>query len=180
MAVDPTGKFAYVANEATHNVSAYPYVPGGEGSSIGMYLAGEGSLGALATPASPKFVEGTGKVMNTIPPSDSTYCEMLNEAVQMQPADVMDPEIAGQLAAIGIVKGKPFNPDARMKKILGEDLVVGNAAMRTMSIGGRASEGFGYYGPDSQWMNGLWVGGHRVHDPAGGNHKGRTQALSQR
>ena len=51
-------------------------------------------------------------VMNTIPPSDFSYWEMLNEAVQAQPAEAMDPEIAGQIAAIGIVKGKPFNPDA--------------------------------------------------------------------
>ena len=103
--------------------------------------------------------------MNTIPPADFSYFEMLNEAVQMHAADVMDPEIAGRLAAIGIVKGKPFNPDARMKKILGEALAVGNAAMRAMSIGGRPSEGFGYYGTDSQWINGLWVGGHEFMTP---------------
>ena len=40
-------------------------------------------------------------------------------------------EIAGQIAAIGIVKGKPFAPDARMKRILSEALAVGNAAGRT-------------------------------------------------
>ena len=68
--------------------------------------------------------------MNTIPPSDFSYWEMLNEAVQSQPAEAMDPEIAGQIAAIGIVKGKPFNPDARMRKILNEALAVGNAAGR--------------------------------------------------
>jgi hypothetical protein len=99
-------------------LKVYPYVPGGEGSSIGSYLAGKGSIGPLSKPASPRFVDGTGKVMNTIPPSDFSFFEMLNEALQMQPAGVMDPEIAGHLAAIGIVKGKPFNPDARMKKIL--------------------------------------------------------------
>ena len=32
----------------------------------------------------------------------------------------LDPELMGPLAAIGIVKGQPFAPDARMKKILGE------------------------------------------------------------
>jgi hypothetical protein len=144
----------------------YPYVPGGEGSSIGSYLAGKGPIGALSKPASPRFVEGTGKVMNTIPPADSSFFELLNEAVQMQPAGVMDPEIAGQLAAIGIVKGKPFNPDARMKKILGEALAVANGASRAMSLGGgRPSEGFGYYGADSQWVNGLWVGGHEFMTP---------------
>ena len=36
----------------------------------------------------------------------------------------MDPEILGQCAAIGIVKGKPFNPDARMKKILTKQLLL--------------------------------------------------------
>ena len=47
----------------------YPYVAGGEGSSVGSFLTGRGRLGALATAAAaPRFVEGTGMVMNTIPP----------------------------------------------------------------------------------------------------------------
>ena len=143
----------------------YPYVPGSEGSSVASYLKGEGRLGALSTPASPRFVEGTGLVVNTIPPSDFSYWEMLNEAVQSQPAEAMDPEIAGQIAAIGIVKGKPFNPDARMRKILNDALAVGNAAGRVMSLGGRPSEGFGYYGADSRWVNALFVGGYEFMTP---------------
>ena len=71
----------------------------------------------------------------------------------------------GKCAAIGIVKGKPFNPDARMKKILTEALAVANAASRAMSIGGRPSEGFGYYGADSKWVNGLFVGGYEFMTP---------------
>ena len=77
----------------------------------------------------------------------------------------MDPEIAGQIAAIGIVKGKPFNPDARMRKILNDALAVGNAAGRVMSLGGRPSEGFGYYGADSRWVNALFVGGYEFMTP---------------
>jgi hypothetical protein len=147
-------------------LKVYPYVPGGEGSSIGSYLGGKGPIGALSEPASPRFIEGTGKVMNTVPPSDFSYFEMLHEAIQMQPAGVMDPEIAGQLAAIGIVKGKPFNPDARMKKILVEALAVANGVSRAMSVGSdRPSEGFSYYGADSHWINGLWVGGHEFLTP---------------
>ena len=103
--------------------------------------------------------------MNTIPPSDFSFWEMLNEAVQAQPADAMDPEIAGQIAAIGIVKGKPFNPDARMKKILTEALAVANAASRAMSLAPRESEGFGYYGADSKWINGLFTGGYEFLTP---------------
>ena len=68
------------------------------------------------------FHEGSGKVMNTIPPNDLSYYEMLNDVVQREPATALDPELMGPLAAIGIVKGKPFAPDARMKKILTEAL----------------------------------------------------------
>jgi len=37
------------------------------------------------------------------------------------------------LAAIGIVKGKPFQPNARMKKILSEAAAVGNASGRVLN-----------------------------------------------
>jgi hypothetical protein len=143
----------------------YPYLPGGLGSGVANYLNGKGKLGAVATPASPRFVEGTGLVMNTIPPSNFTYWEWLNEAVQMQPADAMDPEIAGQLAAVGIVKGKAFSPDARMKKILNDALAVGNAMGRAVSVAPLASQGFGYYGADSRWVNGLFAGGYEFLTP---------------
>ena len=68
--------------------------------------------------------------MNTIPPNDFSFYEMLNEVVQQEPATALDPELMGPLAAIGIVKGKPFAPDARMKKILTEALAVANADAR--------------------------------------------------
>jgi hypothetical protein len=70
----------------------------------------------------------------------------------------------GLLAAVGILKGKPFNPDARMRKILQDAVVVGNATARTISIAPRPEEGFAYY-PDSQWFNMLWVGGYQFLDP---------------
>ena len=69
--------------------------------------------------------------MNTIPPNDFSFYEMLNEVVQQEPATSLDPELMGPLAAIGIIKGKPFAPDARMKKILTEALAVANATSRT-------------------------------------------------
>ncbi len=123
-------------------------MPGGYGSSIGNYMNGKGTLGKLSTPVAPKFIDGTGKVMNTIPPADYTYFEMLNEVIQTQPAGAVDPEIAGQCAAIGIVKGKPFNPDARMKKILTEAAAVANATARAITFNARDAEGFNYYGAD--------------------------------
>jgi hypothetical protein len=66
------------------------------------------------------FHEGTGKVMNTIPLGGFSFYEMLNEIVQQEPATSLGAELAGSLAAIVIIKGKPFAPDARMKTILTE------------------------------------------------------------
>jgi len=147
------------------HLKIYPYKPGSMGSSIGSYLNGSGRLTPLSKPVSPKFVEGTGKSMNTIPPANYTFYELLNELVQTQPVDAMNPEIAGQFAAIGIVKGKPFNPDARMKKILTEAAAVGNAASRAITFNARPSEGFNYYGGESKWMNSLFVGGYDFTTP---------------
>ena len=75
--------------------------------------------------------------MNTIPPNDFSYYEMLNDVVQQEPATSLDPELMGPLAAIGIVKGKPFAPDARMKKILTEALAVANATSRSLFMNPR-------------------------------------------
>ena len=124
-------------------LKVYPYLPGGYGTSIGSALEGKATLARtpdhkldweFLRPEEPvKFTEGTGKVMNTVPPSDFSYFEMLNDVVQKEPVGALDPEIMGSLAAIGIVKGKPFNPDARMKKILTDAAAIGNAAARTLA-----------------------------------------------
>ena len=130
----------------------YPYLPGGYGTSIGSALEGKATLArtpdhkldwAFLRPEEPaKFIEGTGKVMNTVPPNDFSYFELINDLVQKEPVGALDPEIMGSLAAIGIVKGKPFNPDARMKKILTDAAAIGTAAARTLDWRPRPAEGF--------------------------------------
>ncbi len=62
----------------------------------------------------------SGKAFNTVFPSDFSYYENLNQIIQDEPIDAIGPEVRGAIAAIGIVKGKPFAPDARMKKLLSE------------------------------------------------------------
>jgi hypothetical protein len=142
----------------------YPYTPGGFGTSIATALEGKVRL-EVAPPIPPtKFVEASGKSFNTIPPNDFSYFEMVNELVQMEPATSTSPELLGQLAAIGIVKGKPFNPDARMRKTLTDAAAVGNAAGRVFNW--RASEipGWSLY-PDSMWASMLWEGGYNFETP---------------
>jgi hypothetical protein len=90
---------------------------------------------------------------------------MLNKLVQEEPVDALgDVERMGQLASIGIVKGKPFQPDARMRTILTEAAAIGQATSRAIVYRPRESEGFALY-PGSMWLNPLWVGGYTMETP---------------
>jgi len=141
----------------------YPYQPGGFGTPISDFLSGKARLGPITPPPATVFHEGSGKVMNTLPPNDWSYYEILNEVVQNEPATALDAELMGPLAAIGIVKGKPFAPDARMKKIMTEALAVANAASRNLFMTPRDPSW--YYYPNSSWWNYLFVTGYEFETP---------------
>ena len=147
-----------------NTMKIYPYTPGGVGTSIATAL--EGTVRLAENPPIPetKFVEGSGKSFNTIPPSDYSFFEMINANVQDEPANSYNTELAGQLAAIGIAKGKEFKPDERMKKILTNAAAVGNAASRVLSWRPKDSLAWTYY-PDSSWANMLWQGGANFETP---------------
>jgi hypothetical protein len=70
----------------------------------------------------------------------------------------------GQLAAIGIAKGKPFAPDGRMRRILEEAAAVGNATSRALMFQAPESEEVQYY-PGSAWTNMLFPGGYTFETP---------------
>ena len=144
----------------------YPYIPGGDGTSIGSFLNGEAkTLAPLPEPKPLRFVEGTGLDVNTIPPNDFGHFEMLDAIVQMESADVLDPELAGQFAAIGIIKGQKFAPDARLRKILDRAVAVGNASARVLGTGAHPDNNFRWYGDDSAWWMMLWEGGYNFLNP---------------
>ena len=142
----------------------YPYTPGGYGTSIATALEGKVRLEVNPPVPETKFVEGSGKSFNTIPPSDFSYFEMVDKLVQLEPATSFSPELLGQLAAIGIAKGKEFKPDDRMKKILTDAAAVGNAAGRVLNWRSSEYPGWAYY-PDSMWGNMLWEGGYNFETP---------------
>jgi len=143
----------------------YPYAAGGVGSSIGAFLTGRGPLGQPADSQSPRFVEGSGLAMNTVPPNDFGHYELLDALVQLEPAEALDTELAGQFAAIGIVKGEKFKPDSRLRAILDEAVAVGNAASRTVGMGAHPADDFRYYEGSSAWWNMLFAGGFEFTNP---------------
>jgi hypothetical protein len=147
------------------NLKIYPYAPGSYGTSIAEALEGKVKLAAEPKVPEMTFIEGSHVAFNTIPPSDVGFFEMINENVQAEPATSYDVELAGQLAAIGIVKGKAFAPDARMKKILADAAAVGNAVGRALNWRfALAHPDWAYY-PDSNWGNMLFDGGAYFETP---------------
>ena len=153
----------------------YPYLPGGYGTSIGSALQGKATLArtpdhkldwAFLRPEEPvKFTEGTGKVMNTVPPNDFSYFEMLNDLVQKEPVGALDPEIMGSLAASRHREGQALqsrcadekDPDrrGRDRNRRGTDLELEVACHPTA----------GTYYPNSAWFNPLFVGGYNMETP---------------
>ncbi len=142
----------------------YPWTPGGSGTAVASFLDGRQPLAGAPEPGETTFVDAVHLEINTITPNDFSYWETIDEVVQREPAGAGDPEIMGQLAAVGIRKGEEFAPDERMREILEEAVNVGNATARTLSIAPRESEGMAYY-PGSAWFNMLWAGGYEFLTP---------------
>ena len=118
-----------------------------------------------------KFVNGSGKFFNTIHANNISFYEELWHVLQKEPVSFLDPELRGQAAAIGIQKGKPFEPDERMKKILTDAVAVGNATARAISLRPRDPKAYlfegkqwytGFVGKDYQWLLDKGEGGRNL------------------
>ena len=62
-----------------------------------------------------EFVNIADHRFNTVHANDFSFYEEINTIVQEEPTTSLDPERAGQLAAIGIVHGQPFRPDDQLR-----------------------------------------------------------------
>lgn len=113
-------------------------------------------LSQADNPPKPHFVNLTGMKYNTVHANNFDFYKELNEVVQYEPADAFNPELSGLWASIGIKKGKPFAPDARMEKILTEAAAVGNATARALSFRPRTREP--YFFEDRQWYTAFVAG----------------------
>lgn len=107
-------------------------------------------LADAANPPPMKFIDVSGKAFNTIGSNDFGFFEDINEIVQTEPNAAFSPEILGMLAAIGIEKGKPFQPDEKLKKTLIEAVAVGNASARMIAFKPPMAEA--YLNPGSAWF----------------------------
>ena len=111
-------------------------------------------LSQKENPPAMNFVNVSGKFNNTIHRMDFEIYNEINAVVQAEPEFGQSPEILGTLAAIGIKKGEPFNPDQRMKKILTESAKLGSGIVRTIMSKPR-DDNFYLYPGESVWINPL-------------------------
>jgi len=132
-------------------------------------------LSGAANPPKMKFVNFSGMKINTVHANDVTFYDELNEVVQHEPDDFLESEVVGILASIGIKKGKPFAPDARMKAILTDAAAVANATTRAMTFASRDPLTRKY--PDRQWTNPFTHGNHEFADGGERNLDARTMSL---
>jgi hypothetical protein len=113
-------------------------------------------LAQAANPPEMEFINGSGKEFNTVHSSDYTFFEELHAVIDREPVEMLEPQVRGIFASIGIQKGTPFAPDERMKKILIRAAELGNATVRALFWYERDESAFLYEG--SYWKRGF-VGG---------------------
>jgi hypothetical protein len=116
-------------------------------------------LSKADNPPKMEFISISKNFFNTIHANTYEFYEELHSVVEREPASMWEPEMLGLFASIGIQKGKPFAPDARMKKLLTEAVAIGNATARAIYFRPNLEGAYRY--PDSQWYDSFVGGDYR-------------------
>lgn len=165
----PEGYFVYKTSTYRHWMLTRPYQLPNETLEETLTKFKKGfkmyPLADAKNPQPNKFINLSGKQYNTLHATNAQIYDELNEVIQYEPANSGDPEMLGLAKAIGIEKGKPFKPDARMKKILTEASSLANAAFRGVMYKPRNPDVYFY--KDRKWFSPLAAGSHEFLDKNG-------------
>jgi hypothetical protein len=104
-------------------------------------------LAKMSAPPPMEFMDGSGQPIDTVFPDNFRFFELLAMLVDEEPAELFDPLERSMMQAIGIEKGKAFNPNAGLKAILSEAAQLGGAMARANSY----ASAFGLFYADRQW-----------------------------
>ena len=100
-------------------------------------------------PRAPRVKDITGVPTNTLVPEDADAFKWMHEIINYEPAEVFGKEMLGRLASLGIEKGKPFQPDARLQKIFAKAAEAGIAMSRVIAYNNRDKNAKVY--PNREW-----------------------------
>jgi hypothetical protein len=110
-------------------------------------------LGGQAGAKPMQFPDASGVPVNMLPISDGSAFDQLKRLVDSEGAHLADPDWLGMLAALGIVKGQPFTPDAPTRALL--DRAAQTAYKMSRVVGFEevvSGRNFRVY-PDRRWVN---------------------------
>jgi hypothetical protein len=110
-------------------------------------------LSGKATAKPMTFPDASGVPVDMLPISDGSAFDQLKQIVDSEGANLADSDSLGMLAAIGIVKGQPYNPDAHTRQIF--DRAAKTAYKMSRVIGFQqvvSGRSFLVY-PDRRWLN---------------------------
>jgi hypothetical protein len=113
-------------------------------------------LNAVAGWTEPRWLDVTGKKQDTTPlkwEDNFAFWEVLHRTVDTEPVFDGYHDYYGELAALGIEKGKPFTPDARMKAVLERAAKIANAQMRVQSFADRRPDRVVWQDRQWQWAS---------------------------
>jgi hypothetical protein len=109
--------------------------------------------GKRDTAAPMQFPNGSTTPADMLFPHDGTYFDMLARFVQSETVDPADMDWRGMMAAIGIQKGKPFQPTPLERQLLDEAARTAFRMSKVEIWHGLAGQPGGKYYSDRQWEN---------------------------
>jgi hypothetical protein len=101
-------------------------------------------------PPATRYLEIGGKKWNSTHPRGLAYWERLAGILEREPVQERDRIMMAMLRSIGMEKGKPFQPNARQKKILTEAALVGEAMAKANDFDKRDME-LAHYAEGVHW-----------------------------
>jgi hypothetical protein len=110
-------------------------------------------LGKEAEAKPMQFPNASGVPANMLYPADGTAFDMINRYIRHEYVDPDDMEMRGQLAALGIVKGQPFEPDAHLRALLDKGAKTAYRINHTLVYAPYPIVPDGLFYPNRRWMN---------------------------
>lgn len=109
-------------------------------------------LSKADNPPETRVVRAGDKPMNSIPPKGFDYWRLVADGLGKEPVEERDRFFHAMLKPLGMEKGKPFEPDARQKKILTDAAEVGFLMAQTLSMAPRLENASSYPGTRWEWV----------------------------
>jgi len=103
-----------------------------------------------------QFPNGSGKRIDMMYPTDTTYFDKLKAFVDHEPIEAITPELRGVLASIGIIKDQPFQPTEAQQASLERAVHTAPKMLMAMRLQGRPDGRHLYYS-DRQYLH-AWGG----------------------